>query len=180
MLFRSVIDPNGAIRGVERILGRTVGEDITIRLSLTPDLSNVLVDRGQLESALLNLAVNARDAMPSGGTISIESDEITVAAGHAPLGAALKPGAYVRIRVRDTGQGMPPEIVAHAFEPFFTTKAVGKGTGLGLSMVYGFVTQSGGTVTLQSELGRGTTVSMYLSVAAKAAMPKSKIGRAHV
>ena len=164
-----VIDPNGAIRGVERILGRTVGEDITIQLSLPPQLSNVLVDRGQLESALLNLAVNARDAMPNGGIISIEADEVNIAGRYAQLGAALKPGVYVRIRVRDTGQGMPPEVVAQAFEPFFTTKAVGKGTGLGLSMVYGFVTQSGGTVTLQSELGHGTVVSMYLPVSPTAA-----------
>lgn len=160
-----VIDQNGAIHGVERILGRTVGEDITIQLSLTPTISNVLVDRGQLESALLNLAVNARDAMPNGGIISIEADEVNVASHNSALGTALKPRVYVRIRVRDAGKGMPTEFVAQAFEPFFTIKGVGKGTGLGLSMVYGFVTQSGGTVTLQSELGPSTVVSMYPPVA---------------
>ncbi len=163
-----VIDPSDAIRSSESILRRTMGEDVTIRLSLSPTVSRVHVDRSQLESALLNLAVNARDAMPHGGTLSLEADDSVVDATNAAQYGGLKPGAYVRISVGDTGTGMPPEVAARAFEPFFTTKGPGKGTGLGLSMVYGFVTQSGGTVRIFSEPGRGTRVTMFLPLASPA------------
>ena len=160
-----VVDPNDAIHNAESILRRVVGEDINIRLSLTPNLRRVHVDRGQLESALLNLAVNARDAMPGGGTLSIESSEMLVDEGNAERHADLGRGPYACITVTDTGTGMPPEVLARAMEPFFTTKEPGKGTGLGLSMVYGFVRQSGGAVTIRSEVGHGTSVTMYLPIA---------------
>ncbi len=163
-----VIDPSDAIRSSEIILRRTMGEDVAIRLSVSPTVSRVHVDRGQLESALLNLAVNARDAMPHGGTLTIEADDSMVDAANAAQCGGLKPGAYVRIAVSDTGTGMPPEVAARAFEPFFTTKGPGKGTGLGLSMVYGFVTQSGGTVRIFSEPGHGARVTMFLPMASPA------------
>ena len=139
------------------MLGRTLGAQVQIVESLTPGLPAVLVDAGQLETALLNLAVNARDAMPHGGRLSIETRAQAVGPGDDPGSRddALAPGTYVAIAVSDTGTGMDEEVAARAFEPFFTTKDAGKGTGLGLSMVYGFARQSGGHATLKSRLGTG-------------------------
>jgi CheY-like chemotaxis protein len=146
------------ILGMRDLLARTIGPSITIRTELPDNLWPVVTDRNQLEVALLNLAINARDAMPSGGTL-------TIAVGNVRpenLPHDLAAGDYVRIAVRDTGTGIPEEIRAKVFEPFFTTKDIGKGTGLGLSQIYGFVKQQGGSVTLLSETGQGTEVALYL------------------
>src|SRR5262249_21865107 len=120
------------------------------------------VDAGQLENAILNLAVNARDAMPDGGWLTIETSNVELDEDFTAINPDVRPGQYVLIVVSDTGVGMSPDVVAHAFEPFYTTKDIGKGTGLGLSMVYGFVKQSGGHVRIYSELGIGTVVRLYL------------------
>jgi signal transduction histidine kinase/DNA-binding response OmpR family regulator len=156
------LDPDRLIAGMAEMLKRTLGETIHLETVTAPGLWRVEADPNQLESAILNLAVNARDAMPDGGKLTIETanarlDEV-YAAGHAEV----PPGDYVVIAVSDTGAGMSRETLARVFEPFFTTKEVGKGTGLGLSMVYGFVKQSGGHVKIYSELGEGSTVKIYL------------------
>jgi len=161
------LNVNELVRSMTGMLARTLGENIRIIESLAPDLPDALVDAGQLETALLNLAINARDAMPRGGRLSIQTGRRLVGADEFHRDGGLEPGAYVSVAVSDTGMGMTKEVMAHAFEPFFTTKEAGKGTGLGLSMVYGFVKQSGGHVTLYAEPGYGTTVKLYLPVAAK-------------
>ena len=160
-LEASPLDVNQLVSSMTGMLARTLGEHIRIVEALAPNLPNALVDAGQLETALLNLAVNARDAMPQGGRLSIETNEVVVD-DDADLDGRLTPGPYVMVAVSDTGSGMPPEVAARAFEPFFTTKEPGKGTGLGLSMVYGFCKQSGGHVNLYSDVGRGTTMKLYL------------------
>jgi PAS domain S-box-containing protein len=162
---------NRLVLGMSQMLQRTLGELIEIETSLAPELRHVEIDSNQLEIALLNLSVNARDAMPNGGKLCIETSNLDLRNnGHgAPEG--LPVGEYVVIEVRDTGTGMPPEVLAHAFEPFFTTKSVGQGTGLGLSQVYGFVSQSGGQVRISSTDGAGTAVRIYLP----AARPGSEI-----
>ncbi len=144
------------------MLSRTLGEDIEIETSLDPDVGGVIADPQQLENALLNLAVNARDAMPGGGRIVVSTFRIDIEQGDAIGLDDIAPGQYGVLAVTDTGRGMDPETAARAFEPFFTTKDVGKGTGLGLSMVYGFARQSGGQASLYSEPGVGTTVRIYL------------------
>ena len=164
---RQPLDPkpvnvNRLVAGMSELLRRSLGEHIEIETVLGAGLWWTLADPNQLENALLNLAVNARDAMPEGGKLTIETgnahlDEL-YAAGHAEITT----GQYVQIAVSDTGAGMSPEVLAQAFEPFFTTKDAGHGTGLGLSQVYGFVKQSGGHVKLYSEPGQGTTVKVYL------------------
>jgi PAS domain S-box-containing protein len=155
------VDVNDRVATVAALLSRTLGERIRAKETLAPGLPPALVDAGQFETALLNLAVNARDAMPHGGEIRFETFETIVDDENAmPLNLAK--GAYVSIRVADTGSGMTEEVLRRAFEPFFTTKEATKGTGLGLSMVYGFATQSGGGVTLESEPGAGTRVTLHL------------------
>ena len=155
-------DVNVLVSGMEQLMRRTLGEHIAIEIRATKDLWPAKVDPGQLESAVVNLAVNARDAMPQGGRISIETANVELDGSFAAMNADVKPGEYVMVAVSDTGTGMPPEVVARAFEPFFTTKDVGKGTGLGLSMVYGFANQSGGHARIYSEPGMGTVVRLYL------------------
>jgi nitrogen-specific signal transduction histidine kinase/ActR/RegA family two-component response regulator len=162
------LDVNELVSNMTGMLARTLGEHIRIVESLMPDVPKVLTDAGQLETALLNLAINARDAMPKGGRLSIETGETVVEANDEQRDAGLAAGAYVSVAVSDTGTGMTSEVMARAFEPFFTTKEAGRGTGLGLSMVYGFVKQSGGHVSLYSEAGYGTTVKLYLPQATKA------------
>ncbi|WP_296595088.1 CHASE domain-containing protein [Phenylobacterium sp.] len=154
------LDVNALMEGMTDLLRRSLGERIEVATSLAEDLWPVHADVAGLENALLNLAVNARDAMPEGGQLSLVTDNVA-AAGAAESGAPAA-GEFVRIRIADDGVGMPAEVAERAFEPFFTTKDVGRGTGLGLSQVYGFVSQSGGRVTLRSEPGAGTTVSIYL------------------
>ena len=153
------VDANELVQGMEDLLGRTLGGLIRIEHDLAPDLAPVLVDPGQLELALLNLCINARDAMPEGGVLTLGTRRARVEPGSVP---ELKPGDYAALSVRDTGAGMAPEVLGHAFEPFFTTKEVGKGTGLGLSMVYGLMRQSGGGIRLQSGPGQGTLVELFL------------------
>ncbi|AWM88489.1 PAS domain-containing sensor histidine kinase [Microvirga sp. 17 mud 1-3] len=153
----------GALLGdMTPLLRRTLGENIQVRSQFDSDLWQVLVDPSQLQSAILNLAINARDAMPTGGRLSIEADNVELEADYAGLYPEVLPGRYVLVAITDTGAGMPREVQERAFEPFFTTKEVGAGSGLGLSMVYGFVKQSGGHVTIYSEPGHGTTIRMYL------------------
>ncbi|GJG86170.1 hypothetical protein tb265_13510 [Gemmatimonadetes bacterium T265] len=153
------IDLNAVVGGLGRLLGRVLGAEVELRLALAPEAAPVLADPGQLEQVLLNLAVNARDAMPGGGVLSIGTRHVAVAEGAA---GDLTPGCYVAVDVRDTGVGMDAATRARIFEPFFTTKPAGQGTGLGLAMVYGIVAQTGGRVTVDSAPGRGTTFSIYL------------------
>ena len=144
------------------LLRHSLGERITIELAISDDPWNARIDSGQLENAILNLAINARDAMPDGGTVRVEVSNVTLDRTYAILHPDVTPGAYVLVAVSDTGTGMPPEVAAQAFDPFFTTKRDGKGTGLGLSMVYGFVLQSNGHIRIDSAIGQGTSVKLYL------------------
>jgi PAS domain S-box-containing protein len=153
--------PNTLIEGFESVLRRACGEMIRLQLSLSPRIRWVSVDAPQFESALLNLIVNARDAMPNGGSLKIMTGNVILNEKDSAA-ANLQPGQYVSITVQDTGTGMAPETVSRVFEPFFTTKELGKGTGLGLSQVYGFVTQSGGHIKIDSTPGQGTKVTMLL------------------
>lgn len=150
------------VEGMADMLRRTLGETVRINIHHLGDLPPALADPAQLEAALLNLAVNARDAMAGGGVLTIETGAATLDEHYASLEVDVKPGRYVMLAVSDTGSGMTPDIVARAFEPFFTTKETGKGSGLGLAMVYGFVKQSGGHVKIYSEPGVGTTVKLFL------------------
>ncbi|HEV2566591.1 MAG TPA: PAS domain S-box protein [Microvirga sp.] len=154
-------NPNTLIEGFEAVLRRACGELIRLQLSLAPRIRWISVDAPQFESALLNLVVNARDAMPDGGSLKIITGNVALNEEDAAL-SSLQPGQYVSIAVQDTGTGMTPDIVNRVFEPFFTTKEIGKGTGLGLSQVYGFVTQSGGHIKVDSTPGQGTRVTMLL------------------
>jgi PAS domain S-box-containing protein len=162
VLSPEIINVNTLIADITGLLRRTLEEHIDIETVIGAGLWNCEVDRGQLENALVNLALNARDAMPDGGLLTIETANARLDDDYAAAQAEVKPGQYVMLAVTDTGSGMPPEVRDHIFEPFYTTKEVGKGTGLGLSMIYGFVKQSGGHVTFYSELGEGTTIKLYL------------------
>jgi signal transduction histidine kinase len=156
------LDPNLLVAGMSDLLQRTLGERIAIATVLAGDAWWISADANQLENALLNLAVNARDAMPDGGKLTIETANAVIDAAYAARHDEVDPGQYTVVAVSDTGMGMARQTIEKVFEPFFTTKEVGRGTGLGLSQVYGFVKQSGGHVKLYSELGRGTTVKLYL------------------
>jgi signal transduction histidine kinase/CheY-like chemotaxis protein len=155
-------DINRLVQGMSGLLRRTLGEQIEIETVLAGGLWRTQCDANQLENALLNLAVNARDAMPGGGRLTIETANAHLDEDYARWHQDVTPGQYLMIAVSDTGSGMTPEVLAHVFEPFFTTKEVGRGTGLGLSQVYGFLKQSGGHVAIYSELDQGTTVKLYL------------------
>ena len=144
------------------LLRHSLGERVTMELTIADDAWNATIDPGQLENAILNLAINARDAMPDGGTVNVEVSNVTLDQRYATLHSEVTPGPYVLVAVSDTGTGMPPDVAAQAFEPFFTTKRDGKGTGLGLSMVYGFVRQSSGHIRIDSAIGQGTSVKLYL------------------
>ncbi|MGY3342690.1 ATP-binding protein [Bradyrhizobium sp. USDA 4459] len=155
------LDLNHLVRDMTNLLHRTLGEQIELEGVLAPRLWTIEADQNQLESAILNLAVNARDAMPDGGKLTIETANTALDESYVAVDAEVIPGQYVMVSVTDMGTGMSKETLGRAFEPFFTTKEVGRGTGLGLSMVYGFVKQSGGHVTIYSEEGHGTTVKLY-------------------
>jgi PAS domain S-box-containing protein len=164
------------VEGISKLLKRTLGEMIDIKLDLPADLWAINADPSMLESALMNLAVNARDAMPSGGTLKIMANNCHLDDDNIDLNPEMQVGDYVQLSVSDTGAGMSPDVISRAFDPFFTTKAVGHGTGLGLSMVHGFVKQSGGNVKIYSEIGHGTAINLYLPRADRAnAVDKANI-----
>jgi len=172
MLVAQPTDLAKLVTGMTDLLQRTLGETIEIKTFAEENLASVLADPGQIENALLNLAINARDAMPEGGTLAIACRNVRLDDAAASAIPEAVPGDYVAIEVSDNGEGMAPEVLSHAFEPFFTTKEVGKGSGLGLSMVYGFVKQSGGHVSICSEPDQGTTVTLYLTQTEEASKPK--------
>jgi CheY-like chemotaxis protein len=158
----TVLSLNEVVAGIDQLLRRLVGEDITLQVKAARDLGAVKADQGQIEQVLMNLLVNARDAMPNGGTVriataNVEADELFVSQRQP-----MPPGSYVNLTITDTGEGMDAATQARVFEPFFTTKETGRGTGLGLSMVYGIVKQSGGYIWFTSEVGKGTKVEIYL------------------
>jgi CheY-like chemotaxis protein len=157
------------------LMRRTLGEQITVVTALAPSLWPIYADPAQVEAALTNLAINARDAMPKGGRIAVEAANRTVEDDFEVRQAGLAPGDYVMLSVSDTGTGIAPDVLPRVFEPFFTTKAHGKGTGLGLSMVFGFVRQSHGHIEIESELGRGTTVRIYLPRGREAAAAMERV-----
>jgi PAS domain S-box-containing protein len=157
-----VLNINAQVRNMEGMLQRLIGEHILLRTELAPNLASVRADPNQVEQVIMNLAVNARDSMPDGGTLTIATGNVTIVAEPHPSGPDMPSGAYVLLAVSDTGKGMGEETLAHIFEPFFTTKETGKGTGLGLSTVYGIVTQSGGHVAVQSVPGEGARFEIHL------------------
>jgi two-component system cell cycle sensor histidine kinase/response regulator CckA len=162
VLQPEVLDLNQALAEMEKMLRRIIGEDIELVIDLAPDLGLVKADPGQLGQVIMNLAINARDAMPNGGTLTIETTNLELDAEQAARHESTAAGAFVVVAVTDTGKGMDGPTLAHIFEPFFTTKGIGKGSGLGLSMAYGIVKQSGGSIHVTSEVGRGTTFQVYL------------------
>ncbi|MEH3087661.1 MAG: histidine kinase famiy protein [Xylophilus ampelinus] len=155
------INLNAMAEGVIELAARTLAKDVEVRTVLAKDLANCQIDPTQLEVAVLNVLINARDAMPQGGTVTIETRNVDVSQDDITAYAGLPPGRYVSMAISDTGHGIPPGILGRVMDPFFTTKDEGKGTGLGLSMVYGFTKQSGGTTVITSEAGAGTTVRLY-------------------
>jgi CheY-like chemotaxis protein len=157
-----VVDANRLVGGMSELLRRTIGETIRFETVLAGGLWPAFIDSGQLESAIVNLSVNARDAMPEGGKLTIETSNTHLDDEYAAQHSEVTAGQYVMVSVTDTGTGMPADVIERAFDPFFTTKGVGKGTGLGLSQVFGFVKQSGGHVKIYSEPGVGTTIKLYL------------------
>jgi PAS domain S-box-containing protein len=157
-----ILDLNEQVLTMAELLRRALGETIVLGTLLAPGLWSVRADPSEIENAVLNLAINARDAMPGGGKLVIETRNVMLDDGDVATEVGVQPGDYVRLSVSDTGVGMTREVLARVFEPFFTTKEPGKGTGLGLSVIYGFVKQSGGHVTAYSEVGKGTTVNLYL------------------
>jgi CheY-like chemotaxis protein len=156
------VNSNRLVTGMEELLRRTIGESVSLEIVTAGGLWQTLCDPNQLESAILNLAINARDAMPEGGKLTIETCNTRLDSVYAARQRELKPGQYVCICVTDTGGGMSADVIAKAFDPFFTTKPIGQGTGLGLSMIYGFARQSEGYARIYSEVGQGTTVKLYL------------------
>jgi two-component system, cell cycle sensor histidine kinase and response regulator CckA len=157
-----VLDLNALVGGLRQMLVRLLGENISLETSLAPALGSVRVDPGQFEQVIVNLAINARDAMPGGGRLAIQTADTGRTADLAALRVQPPVGASVMLAVSDNGQGMPPEVLGHLFEPFFTTKSKDRGTGLGLATIYGVVRQAGGTIDVQSEVGRGTTFRVFL------------------
>ncbi|MGF6673764.1 response regulator [Paraburkholderia sp. WSM4174] len=177
-LSPTVLNPRRLLTGMSEMLHRALGETVRIDTVLSDDLWNVQVDRNQLENALLNLAINARDAMRADGVLTVRATNRTLDAAFCRGKPELSPGEYVEFSVADTGSGMPPEVLQRVFEPFFTTKPDGHGTGLGLSMVFGFARQSGGHVSIESEVGHGTTVSLFFPRCCEAEAPETVDGTA--
>lgn len=169
------VEPNALVDGMARMLRRVLGEHIELQVVRLPETVTMLADKNQLEQVLLNLCLNARDAMPSGGRIVISLEQTHLAEADCARSTGLRPGPHLRLKVGDTGTGMPPNVLEHLFEPFFTTKAPGKGTGLGLSVVYGIVQQHGGAISAYSEVGQGSVFSILLPLVV-AESPDSEIG----
>jgi two-component system, cell cycle sensor histidine kinase and response regulator CckA len=178
VLQARVVDPVALIRGIEKMLKRVIGEDIEVSADLPADTGRIMADPGQFEQVLMNLAVNARDAMPRGGRLTISTSNAAYPGASDTEFAGLAQGEYVRLSVSDTGSGMDGETLARIFEPFFTTKEPGKGTGMGLSTVYGIVTQSGGRIFCSSSIGRGTTFTIFFPRLSGAAAAPAATGRA--
>ena len=164
-----LIDLSSVVDELSRLLERTIGEGVELRSELSPDLSPVRADPGQVEQVVVNLVVNARDAMPEGGLVTISTANVELDAERPAALVALDPGSYVRLTVADNGSGMTKEVLARAFDPFYTMKPRGSGTGLGLATVYGIVAQAGGAIDVASEPGAGTTISLYLPAAERSA-----------
>jgi len=177
MLAPKILNVQSVVAEMEKILRRLIGEDVQLETSSAPDLGLIKADRSQIEQVILNLAVNARDAMPQGGRLTIETANVELDASYSHPPAVLSPGRYVMLAVTDNGCGMDAETQAHVFEPFFTTKEKGKGTGLGLATVYGVVKQSGGYVWVYSEPGRGTSFKIYLPRIEETAVPAGRHGK---
>jgi two-component system, cell cycle sensor histidine kinase and response regulator CckA len=167
----TLLDPNVVVVEMRTMVERLIGEDVTVVLDLHPRLARVMADRAQVEQIVLNLAVNARDAMPAGGTLTIGTANVVLDEAYAAAHSAVTPGPYVALAVADTGTGMSPQVQARLFEPFFTTKDVGKGTGLGLSTVHGIVTRNFGSVDVASDVGRGTRLTVYFPRAERVEAP---------
>ena len=172
-----LINLNSAINDFQEMLGRIIGEDVLLEIHREPQLYDIEADRGQLEQVLMNLAVNARDAMPHGGELIVATSNVDVRSAEPPEPPFLEPGQYAMLSIGDTGIGMDQATQSRIFEPFYTTKEPGKGTGLGLSTVYGIVKQSGGLITVKSELGKGSDFRIYLPRAHGTATRASPVGR---
>jgi PAS domain S-box-containing protein len=176
-LVPEVLDMGDVVSGLSTMVERLIGEEVKVSVVVSPNLGRVKADRGQLEQVVMNLAVNARDAMPKGGSLIFELQNVELDDSYTATHAEVTPGPYVLLAISDTGTGMDAETQKHVFEPFFTTKEAGKGTGLGLSTVHGIVLQSGGSISVYSEPGRGTTFKVYLPrFAGDAAVPRSLSG----
>jgi len=156
------VDVNELVKTTARFLAPALGDTISFDLRMSPGLWTAVADQAQLQTAVLNIALNARDAMPDGGMLTIETRNVELDHEYAARHSEVSAGKYVSVEITDNGCGMEPNIVDRIFEPFFTTKPLGRGTGLGLSMVYGFMKQSGGHVSVYSEVGKGTTFKLYL------------------
>jgi CheY-like chemotaxis protein len=178
ILQPSVIDLNGLVADVQKLLRRTILENIDLQLDLSPVLDPVRADKGQIEQVVLNLAINAGDAMPQGGELRLATETVEIDEAWAHRHPPMPAGRYVRLAVSDTGMGMTQETQAHIFEPFFTSKKRGKGTGLGLATVYGIVKQSGGFIWVESRVGRGTKFEIYLPVVHASVEPPVQVAPA--
>jgi CheY-like chemotaxis protein len=176
-----LIDPNAVVTQITNLLKRLIGEDVCLSTALDPQVSRVKADPSQLDQVLMNLAVNARDAMPTGGKLTITTSNVLIRSEQAAKYMLSKPGEYVLLAMSDTGVGMTPKVLARIFEPFYTTKEVGHGTGHGLAMVFGIVQQSGGFIHVESQPGAGSTFQIYLPAVSavlpeqRATVPKGKL-----